>query len=180
MMRRRELPPEYRRKSVDDGPQVAKRRNFRVGELLLIALNVGELRIEFGEALLHIGKIVGDAGNLCGGGFEARAGIGLHILHRFLDAGQRDAEFVIRIGLLLDESFQHGEICAERSGGVLLRLLDIGGAVEQLDDFFGRGADGGRREKRSADCSTKHACTEHENHLTTFSETSLICNISKN
>jgi hypothetical protein len=137
------------------------------------ALNIGELGALFGKALLHITKIIADAGNLTGSGIELRAVIRLHILHGLLNSREREAEFVIGIGLLLDESFQDREVLGERGGRVFLSLLDFIGAVEQFDNFLGGGVDGGRREKRSADKAPKHARCEHENYLTLFHESLL-------
>ena len=103
------------------------------------------------RCLRYIAEIIAHAGNPTGSGVKLRAVIGLHILNGFLNSREREAEFVIGIGLLLDESFQDGEVLGKRSGRVFLGLLDFVGAVEQFDNLFGGGVDGRRREKRSTD-----------------------------
>ena len=89
------------------------------------ALNVVHLLRQFPHARLNILHVVGKALRLRGHGVDARAGIGLHFLHGFLDERHLSIQLVHGIRRLLNQRPQRGAIGIHGAAQALLRLREL-------------------------------------------------------
>jgi hypothetical protein len=119
------------------------------------------LLIELAETRLNFFEIVGEALNLRRHGVEARARVGLNVLHRLLHGADGAVELADVVAGLLDEGLHDGVILRHLGREVLLTLEQVGDVALELDDFAGDGLGGPRTDEAASDGGSEHDRTKN-------------------
>src|SRR5262249_55967237 len=122
-----------------------------------------ELLIKLAEPRLDLFEIVREALHLRGHRVQARARVGLHVLHRFLQTGHRRVQPIYCIARLLDERFLDGVVLGHLRLQIFLTLQDGSRIALEFDDLAGHGHDGFGADQAAGNSAGEHGPGEKQN-----------------
>src|SRR5437588_2064118 len=149
-----------RRGSSSTGGWCAAGRNFCV-EALHGVLKINELLIELAEARLYFFKIVREALDLRGHGIQPRAGIGLHVLHRFLQRAHGAVQLVDVVIETANNGLDGSVVLNHLRGDVFLSLEQGSDVALEVDNFAGDGFDRAGADEASANGTGENGGTKN-------------------
>src|SRR5436305_321002 len=125
------------------------------------SLKVHELLVELAKARLNFLEVVREPLDLRGHGVQARAGVGLHVLHGFLQRSHAAAEVADIVIETADDGLDDGVILGHLRGEIFLPLQQGSDIALEVDDFAGDGFGRMRTDEASTDGAGKNGCTKN-------------------
>src|ERR1700722_2477197 len=110
--------------------------------------------------------------HLSGHGVETRAGIGLHVLHGFLEPAHGGIEAAYIVAGLLDQGLHDSVVLSHLGLQIFLSLKERGDVALEFDEFASDGLGGARTDGATGDESGESGSAEDGNVTVTHGETS--------